>query len=145
MAGAQHYPVVTTTVRVRYAETDQMGVVYYANYLVWFEVARGALCRDRGIDYGEMEACGLLLPIVEARVRYRLPARYDDEITLEIRPAELRSRSVRFSYRVLRGDELLADGETLQVLTGTDGRPRALPPDLLARFAGGNPLAERQS
>jgi acyl-CoA thioester hydrolase len=136
-----NYPLVTTTLRVRYAETDQMGVVYYANYLVWFEVGRGAFCRDRGIDYARMEADGLFLPIVEARVRYRIAARYDDEVTLEVRPLELRSRSVRFGYRALRGDELLADGETLQVLTGADGKPRAFPPDLRAGFGGEQEVA----
>jgi acyl-CoA thioester hydrolase len=136
MATTDAYPGVRTTIRVRYAETDQMGVAYYANYLVWFEVARGAFCRERGIDYGEMEAGGLFLPIVEASVRYRMPARYDDEITLDIRPVELRSRTVRFAYRVVRDGKLLADGETLQVLTGRDGKPRKLSLDMLSRFAG---------
>lgn len=133
---ADGYPGVETTVRVRYAETDQMGVVYYANYLVWFEVARGAFCRERGIDYRAMEASGLFLPIVDARVRYRLPARYDDEVVLHTRPLELRSRTVRFGYEVRRGTDLLADGETLQLLTDAAGRPRAFPADTLARFAG---------
>jgi acyl-CoA thioester hydrolase len=83
-----------------------------------------------------MEARGLYLPVVEARLRYRQPARYDEEITIEVRPVELRSRSVRFGYRVLRGDDLLVDGETTHVLTGDDGKPRAFPPEILARFAG---------
>lgn len=127
-------PAVRTTIRVRYAETDQMGVAYYANYLVWFEVARGALCRERGIDYREMEADGLFLPVLEARCRYRSPARYDDELTVSVHVAELKSRTVRFAYRILRGAELLAEGETLQMLVNRDSRPRAWPEGIAAKF-----------
>lgn len=126
---------VTTTVRVRYAETDQMGVAYYANYLVWFEVARNAFCRERGIDYVAMEAQGLLLPILEATCRYRSPARYDDELAIEIRVVERKSRTVRFGYRIIRGETLIAEGETLQMLVGRDNRPRSWPPEIATRFS----------
>jgi acyl-CoA thioester hydrolase len=126
--------VVSTSIRVRYAETDQMGVAYYANYLVWFEVARGAFCRERGIDYAQMEEQGLFLPILEAHCRYRSPARYDDEVTVEIHVAELKSRTVRFGYRLTRGETLVAEGETLQMLIGRDNRPRSWPADIAARF-----------
>ena len=133
---ADKFSSVQTSIRVRYAETDQMGVAYYANYLVWFEVARGAFCRERGIDYRQMEADGLFLPILEARCRYRAPARYDDELTIEIRVEELKSRTVRFNYSITRNGSPIAEGETLQMLVDRDIRPRSWPPDIATRFAG---------
>lgn len=136
MSSPTDYPLVTTTLRVRYAETDQMGVVYYANYLVWFEVARAAFCRERGIDYRQMEAEGLFLPVMEARCRYKSPARYEDEIWIEIQPLDVRRRSVQFGYRLFREETLLAEGDTVQVLVSRDGKLRTFPPELLTRFAG---------
>jgi acyl-CoA thioester hydrolase len=129
-------PIVTTSIRVRYAETDQMGVAYYANYLVWFEVARGAFCRERGIDYRQMEADGLFLPILEARCRYRTAARYDEELQVEISVLELKSRTVRFGYRIMRGDAVIAEGETLQMVVDRENRPRAWPKEIAAKFGG---------
>ena len=116
-------PVTTTEVRVRYAETDQMGIVYYANYLVWFEIGRVELLRSLGLAYSQLETdqqC--ILPVVEATCRYRSPARYDDEILIETRPSLLRSSVIKFGYRILRknadGAEpaLLAEGETVHVV-----------------------------
>ena len=94
---------VTTEVRVRYAETDQMGIVYYANYLVWFEIGRVELLRSLGLSYSQLETehqC--ILPVVEATCRYRSPARYDDRILIETRPALLRGSVLKFAYRILR-------------------------------------------
>ena len=94
---------VTTQVRVRYAETDQMGIVYYANYLVWFEIGRVELLRSLGLAYSQLEIeheC--ILPVVEASCRYRSPARYDDEILIETRPAMLRGSVIKFAYQVWR-------------------------------------------
>jgi len=116
--------VTTHQVRVRYAETDQMGIVYYANYLVWFELGRVELLRSLGLAYSQLEKeheC--ILPVVEVTCRYRSPARYDDEILIETRPALLRGSVIKFAYRIWRkaseeGEErkLLAEGETVHVV-----------------------------
>jgi acyl-CoA thioester hydrolase len=129
---------VDTVLRVRYAETDQMGIVYYANYLVWFEVGRGAFCRERGIDYIQMEREGLGLPTVEARCRYLSPARFDDEVTIRTWTTETRRSLLTFHYEAWRGETLLATGETRHILLDRDGKPRSFPPDIAARFT--NPL-----
>jgi acyl-CoA thioester hydrolase len=114
---------VTTQVRVRYAETDQMGIVYYANYLVWFELGRVELLRSLGLAYSNLEKDhSLILPVVDAHCRYREPARYDDEILIETSPLLLRGSVLKFGYRILRkaaeGEEhvLLAEGETVHVV-----------------------------
>ncbi len=127
---------VTTQVRVRYAETDQMGIVYYANYLVWFEIGRVELLRSLGLAYSQLEKeheC--ILPVVEASCRYRAPARYDDEILIETRPALLRGSVIKFAYRILRkanqkGKErelLLAEGETVHVVCDDQLNKKPLP------------------
>jgi acyl-CoA thioester hydrolase len=123
---------VTTTVRVRYAETDQMGIVYYANYLVWFEIGRVELLRSLGLAYSQLEKeheC--ILPVVEATCRYRAPARYDDEILIETRPAMLRGSVLKFAYRILRKDvaepTLLAEGETVHVVCDDQLNKKPLP------------------
>ena len=125
---------VTTEVRVRYAETDQMGVVYYANYLVWFEVGRVELLRSLGFSYSMLETeheC--ILPVVEATCRYRSPARYDDRILIETRPALLRGSVLRFAYRILRKSkegaepQLLAEGETTHVVCDDQMNKKPLP------------------
>ena len=122
-------PSSVTLVRVRYAETDRMGVVYYANYFVWFEVARAELLRTLGWTYREMEEAGVLLPVIEAECQYRRPARYDDEI--EIRAEGRVSSPVRmeFGYRaVLKpGGEVLATGRTVHAAMTPDGRLCRLP------------------
>jgi acyl-CoA thioester hydrolase len=119
-----------TTVRVRYAETDQMGVVYHANYLVWFEVGRVELMRALGIEYKHMEIeddCHIV--VVDVRCRYHASARYDEVLRVRTRIAESRNRSIRFSYEILRDSdqELLAVGETLHVICGSNGKPKLLP------------------
>ena len=120
----------TTTFRARYAETYQMGVVYYANYLIWFEVGRTDFCRQKGFAYRDMEKQdGLYIIVAEARCRYHAPARYDDEIEVRTRLCAMRRRVITFEYEIRRrpDDELLAEGETVHVITDLSGRPRALP------------------
>ena len=126
-------PVVTRQ-RVRYAETDQMGIVYYANYLVWFELGRVELLRSLGLAYSQMEKDHkLILPVVEATCRYRSPARYDDEILIETRPALLRGSVLKFAYRILRDNsgpdqpKLLAEGETVHVVCDENLNKMPLP------------------
>ena len=122
-------PSATTSLRVRYAETDRMGVVYYANYFVWFEVARAELLRTLGWTYREMEDTGVFLPVIEASCEFRRPARYDDEV--EIRTEGRLTSPVRleFSYVVmLKGQpDVAAVGVTKHAATGPDGKPCRLP------------------
>jgi acyl-CoA thioester hydrolase len=125
---------VTTEIRVRYAETDQMNVVYYANYLVWFEVGRVELLRTLGFSYRQLEQeHGCILPVIEATCRYRSPARYDDQILIETRPALLRGPVLKFAYRILRKAEegadptLLAEGETVHVVCDSQMNKKPLP------------------
>jgi acyl-CoA thioester hydrolase len=118
-----------TTIRVRYAETDRMGVVYYANYLVWFEVGRTELLRSLGSNYRDLEASGIALPVIEAHCEYRQPARYDDE--LEVRTwGDLRSPArIEFHYEVARPADsvVAARGRTVHVAVDANGRPCRLP------------------
>ncbi len=135
----------TTTFRVRYAETDQMGVVYYANYLVWFEIGRTDYCRQHGFAYRDMEKeDGLCIIVAEARCRYKAPARYDDEIEVRTCLKAVRRRVLVFDYQIFRraDDELLAEGETVHVITDLNGRPRALPEKYRDLFAPGKPVSE---
>ena len=125
---------VITRQRVRYAETDQMSIVYYANYLVWFELGRVELLRSLGLAYSQLEKeHKLILPVVEANCRYRSPARYDDEILIEARPALVRGSVLKFAYRILRaapdGQEpkLLAEGETIHVVCDENLKRMPLP------------------
>jgi acyl-CoA thioester hydrolase len=114
--------ICETTVRVRYAETDQMSVVYHSNYLIWFEVGRVELLRQLGFSYLEMEQDGLGLPVVEIKCRYKHPARYDDEILVRTWLAKMRTSLVRFHYELLRKSDgqLLAEGESVHVVVGKD-------------------------
>ena len=114
-------------VRVRYAETDQMGVVYYANYLVWFEVGRTDLLRCAGGSYRAMESDGLSLPVIEAHCEYRRPAKYDDELQIRTRATRLTPIRIRFDYEVARGDEMLVTGHTIHAAIDARGRPCRLP------------------
>jgi acyl-CoA thioester hydrolase len=109
-----------------------MGMAYYANYLVWFEVMRGDYMRAMGTPYVELEKEGYLLPIVEARVRYLAPARYDDPVEVVAWIPKLGSRLITFRYRVETEGKLLAEGETTHCPTGRDGKPRAFSRELLA-------------
>src|SRR5450631_2532462 len=117
-------------VRVRYAETDQMGVVYHANYFVWLEIGRVELLRQLGFDYKQMELVDdCHLPVVEAQCRYRASARYDDEIVIETRVTGMRSFMIKFGYRVLRESDslLLAEGETVHVVCDRTMTKKPLP------------------
>jgi acyl-CoA thioester hydrolase len=118
-----------TVVRVRYADTDQMGVVYYANYLVWFEVGRTEWLRDAGWNYREMEAAGVSLPVIEAHCEYRQSARYDDEIEIRTTATAVSPIRLRFDYQAIRTgtDTLVAEGYTVHAAIGTNGRPCRLP------------------
>ncbi len=125
---------VITRQRVRYAETDQMGIVYYANYLVWVELGRVELLRSLGVAYSQLEKSHkLILPVVEANCRYRHPARYDDEILIETRPAFVRQSVLKFAYRILRAGQdgadstLLAEGETIHVVCDENLKRMPLP------------------
>jgi acyl-CoA thioester hydrolase len=114
---------------VRYAETDTMGVVYYANYLVWFEVARTDLLRGAGWSYRQMEAEGFMLPVLEAGCTYRQPARYDDELEVKTTGTILSPARLKFMYDVVRcaDDVLLATGFTMHASIDRDGRPCRMP------------------
>jgi acyl-CoA thioester hydrolase len=127
-----------TRIRVRYGETDQMGVVYHANYLVYFEVGRTELIRERGFSYAELEREGVRLPVVEAAVRFRGPARYDDLLVLETRLVEVGAARLRFDYRLRlgEGDHLLAEGHTVLASVDPQGRPRRLPERLRRALEG---------
>src|SRR2546423_15541895 len=116
-------------VRVRYAETDQMGIVHHANYLVWFETARSELCRSKGFSYKEMEKDDALLVVAESYVRYKSPAFYEDVLTVRTQVGEVRSRSIRFIYEGLRASDgtLIAGGETLHFATDKNRTGRLLP------------------
>jgi acyl-CoA thioester hydrolase len=120
--------ICETRLRVRYAETDQMGMVYYANYLIWMEVGRSDFCRQSGFSYRDLEReQHAYLTVAEANCRYLAPARYEDEIVVETELARLRSRVMEFAYRIKRGEMLLAEGRTVHVVIGADGRPRTMP------------------
>jgi acyl-CoA thioester hydrolase len=119
-----------TLVRVRYKETDQMGMVYYGNYFTFFEIGRVEYMRERGIAYKRMEIeDGSFIVVAEAHCRYIRPARYDDLLRIRTRVSEARRRSIRFAYEILRdaGGELLATGETAHIICNREGRPKSLP------------------
>jgi len=109
--------------RVTYAETDQMGFAYYANYLVWFEIGRTELIRAAGMAYRELEEMGLMLPVVEATCRYHRPARYDDLVTIKTSVSEFKGIRIRFAYEILLNGTILAEGSTLHAFTDKEGRP----------------------
>jgi acyl-CoA thioester hydrolase len=127
--------IATVDIRVIYGDTDQMGVVYYANYLRWFEAARGALVRASGVSWHEIERSGYLLPVIEAQARYLRPARYDDLVTVEVVVEKVRGASVRFVYKITRDGELLAEGYTEHACLGPDGRPARIPPEMRRMMA----------
>jgi acyl-CoA thioester hydrolase len=118
-----------STVRVRYAETDQMGVVYYANYLVWFEVGRTEWLRETGWTYRQMEAEGLALPVIEARCEYRLGARYDDEVEVRTTARLVSPVRLAFDYEIVRRADaaVLALGHTIHATLDRAGKPVRMP------------------
>lgn len=128
---------VDTMVTVRYAETDQMGIVYYANYLVWFEVGRLAWCRARGFHYRDMETeLGRIMVVAEATCRYRAPARFEDEIVIRTAIGSVTDKVVRFVYEIRNHgtSQLLATGESTHVVTDRSLRPARIPDELREVF-----------
>ena len=117
---------------VRYGETDQRGVVYHGNYLVYFDMGRTSLMRELGRPYGEVEKCGSFLAVTEAHCRYLAPAQFEDEIEIVTTVERVTGARVRFGYEVRKvaGGGLLAEGYTVLGCTGSDGRPRKMPEDL---------------
>jgi acyl-CoA thioester hydrolase len=124
--------------RVRYAETDRMGVVYHANYLVWCEIGRTELIRGLGTSYASLEEDGIMLAVSDASLRFHAPARYDDRIEVETALDEVRSRTITFSYLIsrLQGDarHRLVSARTTLVAIDGDGRPQRMPASLLSLF-----------
>src|SRR5208282_138958 len=134
-----------TTVRVRYAETDQMGLVYYGNYFTWFEVGRVELCRQLGFEYKQMEIeDDSFIVVAEASCRYKRPARFDDQLTIRTRVTEAQRRTVRFGYEILNAvsGELIATGETLHVICDRTGKPKSLPDKYRKYFPSGDDLSD---
>lgn len=126
-----------STLRVRYQETDQMGVVYYANFFVWFEIGRVEFLRQLGFSYRDMEReDGCFIAVVEARCRYRAPARYDDEITIRTRLKSYRASMIQFGYELVRVADgaMLAEGETTHMVTDAQMKVRPLPEKYVAVF-----------
>ncbi len=130
--------MVEARVRVIYGDTDQMGVVYYANYFRYFELARAEYFRSRGGSYREVEQGGAFLPVVEASCAYSSPARYDDVLRVRVEVIRLRRASVEFGYEIRReGEErILCTGRTRHACVGRDGKPRALPAQVAELLAG---------
>jgi acyl-CoA thioester hydrolase len=119
-----------TTVRVRYAETDQMGVVYYGNYFTWFEIGRVELCRQLGFEYKRMETeDDSFIVVADAHCRYKRPARFDDLLVIRTKVSRSQRRTVRFDYEIIdqASGELLATGDTLHVICDRLGKPKSLP------------------
>jgi len=120
-----------TSLRVRYAETDAMGIVHHAVYPVWMELGRSDLLRELGQSYAEWEKRGVMMSVAELRVTYRAPARYDELLEVRTHVKAAGRRKVVFAYAVLRDGTRLAEGETIHLVTGPDGRARSMPDDLL--------------
>lgn len=128
------------SIRVRYQETDQMGVVYYGNFFTWFEIGRVELCRQLGFEYKKMELeddCYII--VAEAHCRYKRPARFDEILVIRARVTQSQRRTVRFGYEIVNQEsgELLATGETLHVICDRRGRPKSLPEKYRKYFAAG--------
>jgi acyl-CoA thioester hydrolase len=120
-------PSSSSSIRVRYAETDKMGVAYYANYFVWFEVARADLLRSLGWSYRDMEQDGIILPVIEAHCEYTRPARYDDELEIRTEGRILSRIRMEFTYQVRLGADVAASGRTVHAALDSSGRPCRLP------------------
>lgn len=126
-----------TRIRVRYAETDQMGVVYHANHLVWFEIGRVEFLRQLGFSYRDMEHHdGCFIAVVDARCRYKAPAYYDDEILVRTHLRNIRNSVIHFGYELVRVSDgvLLAEGETTHVVTNAEMKTTSLPEKYLTKF-----------
>ncbi len=119
-------------IRVRYGETDQMGHAYYANYLYWFEQARGAWCRDRGFTYKQLEAMGYMLPVVEVQARYKGEVKYDDWIRVQVEVTEIKRSSMRFDYVITNEStgKVTTEGYSWHVLMGSARKAISIPPEI---------------
>ncbi|MBN2453089.1 MAG: acyl-CoA thioesterase [Candidatus Omnitrophica bacterium] len=122
--------IAETNIRVRYQETDNMGVVYYANYFTWFEVARTEYLRSVGITYKQLEDKGMYLMVASASCEYKSPARYDDIVRIQTWMPELKNSSLRFEHRLFIENRLVATGESVHVFTGAEGKPIRVPGEL---------------
>jgi acyl-CoA thioester hydrolase len=135
---SNHHPAVNETrLRVRYAETDQMGVVYHSNHLIWFEVGRVELLRQLGFSYRDMERKdGRYIAVAEVKCRYRAPVFYDDEVVVRTQLKNVRDSVVHFGYELVRADSgaLLAEGETTHIVTDSNMKVAALPDKYLKVF-----------
>ena len=129
--------IVDVEIRVRYAETDQMGVAYYANYLIWFEVGRSELCRQKGFRYVDLEALGYVLVVMEVHCRYRSSAKYDENLIVRTQLKRLNKRMITFGYQILRKEkeEIIAEGETQHICVDSKGKTRSLPEKFLICLA----------
>jgi acyl-CoA thioester hydrolase len=130
MTSPHNHAVNETKLRVRYAETDQMGVAYHSNHLIWFEVGRVELMRQMGFSYRDMEREeGRFIAVAEATCRYRAPAKYDEEVIVRTKLKNVRQSVIVFSYELIRaeGGELLAEGETAHVVTDSEMKKAPLP------------------
>jgi acyl-CoA thioester hydrolase len=130
--------IVDVDIRVRYAETDQMGVAYYANYLVWFEVGRSEFCRTKGFRYADLEALGYKLVVSDVSCRYRNSARYDETVIVRTRVIEVNKRMITFGYQILRKgqEEVIAEGETRHICVDLSGKTKSLPEKFLICLTG---------
>jgi len=134
-----HHAVNETRLRVRYAETDQMGVVYHSNHLIWFEVGRVELMRQMGLAYRDLERDdGLYIAVAEAKCRYRAPVFYDEEVVVRTWLKAVRAKVIIFGYELLRADSevVLAEGETVHIVTDSSMKVSSLPRKYLEVFQG---------
>jgi acyl-CoA thioester hydrolase len=148
MNSAHPQAVNETRLRVRYAETDQMGVVYHSNHFIWFEVGRVELLRQLGFSYREMESLdGRFIAVAEAKCRYRAPARYDEEVVVRTELKNVRDSVVHFSYELRRAADgaLLAEGETTHIVTDIELKVAALPEKYLKVFRAAVGKRDRNS
>jgi acyl-CoA thioester hydrolase len=128
------FPIDELTLRVRYAETDQMGVVYYANYLVWFEVARTEYFRRRGVRYSDLERKGIYLMVAESHCRYKAPVRYDDHLRIVTTITYVKASSLEFSYQIFLDQKLIATGSTVHVFVNQERKPVKIPAEITRVF-----------
>jgi len=130
--------IVDIEIRVRYAETDQMGVAYYANYLVWFEVGRSEFCRHRKFRYADLESLGYRLVVTDVHCKYRNSARYDETIIVRTWLKGLNRRMITFGYQILRQnkEDVIAEGETRHLCLNSNGKPKSLPEEFAKKLTG---------
>ena len=124
--------IVNFDLSVRYAETDAQGIVHHSNYLIWFEEGRSEFLRQNGLSYTDFEKSGFFIVVAEAHTRYRAPAYYEDVLTIETTLDQMRGKMLKFSYKVLRSEESLAEGRTTHIVLNAERRPTVLPPELMA-------------